>query len=359
MRDDEAKSEAPGSTHAEADRYIRQERFLPRGTDDMQRLRESSVAVVGLGALGSVVAEILARAGVGELRLIDRDVVEWSNLQRQALYDEEDARQSAPKAEAAAIHLARINRGVKLVPYVLDLQPHNLETPLGQSDLVIDGSDNFLVRLLINDWTLKYQVPWVHGGCVGSTGQFRAFLPPDPPCFRCLVPDVPPASAMETCDTAGVLGPATHVIASLQAAEAIKILSGHIEAVQKDVTHIDLWSGRILKVALDADQAKLCPACQQGVYDFLNANTYERGEAICGRNAVQIQPSSSHAMDLSVIERSLAGLGSVERRRSFLRFSPTAPHTITMTLFKDGRVIVDGTEEISEAIKIRDRFLGA
>ncbi|MEM6691030.1 MAG: ThiF family adenylyltransferase [Planctomycetota bacterium] len=359
MKDDEAKPNALSEIRPNADRYSRQERFLPGGVEDSQRIRASRVAVVGLGALGSVVAEILARAGVGELRLIDRDVVEWSNLQRQALYNEEDARQAIPKSEAAANHLARINGDVELVPHVLDLQPHNLAIPLGRVDLIIDGSDNFAVRLLVNDWALSKGIPWVHGGCVGSSGQVRAFLPGERTCFRCLVPDVPPASAMETCDTAGVLGPATHLIASMQAAEAIKILSGHTEMVQREVTHIDLWTGKVLKVALKPNDAVPCPACDQGRYEFLNAITLERGEAICGRDAVQIQPSSSHSMDLAALERSLCGLGKIERKRFFARFNPSEFPNITLTIFNDGRVIVDGTQDVQHAIKARDRFLGA
>ncbi len=207
-------------------RFDRQTRLPMIGLSGQRRLEVSTVGILGCGALGSVAAELLARAGVGRLRLIDRDVVEWTNLQRQSLYIEDDARQGRAKADAACERLQQINSQSHYDPMVIDITSANIHVALADVDLVIDASDNFGVRMLLNDYSLEHRLPWVHGGCVGTGGQLSFFTGQGYPCFRCLVPEVPPASAVATCDTAGVLGPATHAIASLQAAEALKWLTG-------------------------------------------------------------------------------------------------------------------------------------
>ena len=232
MNQDDSRT-ADRSINDRSNRYARQVQYSKIGRAGQDRVFESRVAVLGCGALGSVASELLARSGVGYLRLIDRDLVEWTNLQRQSLYDESDAENSRSKSEAASIHLSRINSDITIDPIVADIVPSNIESLLDDIDLVIDGSDNFAIRFLLNDWSLKTATPWVHGGCIGTSGQVRLFTGQGRACFRCLVPEAPPASAVDTCDTAGVLAPATHVIASLQAMAAIQFLSGHNDAVDQ------------------------------------------------------------------------------------------------------------------------------
>ncbi|MEL6110665.1 MAG: HesA/MoeB/ThiF family protein, partial [Planctomycetota bacterium] len=240
------------------DRYARQRQFLPIGDEGQRRLSAADVAIVGCGALGTVASELLCRAGVGRIRIIDRDIVEWTNLQRQSLFDTADATEGNSKADAACRRLAEINDDVELIPHVADVVPGNISKLLDGTDLVMDGCDNFGLRFLINDWALSTGTAWVHGGCVGAHGQVRLFDGSAPPCFRCLVPEPPRPSDVDTCDTAGVLGSATTAIASLQVTEAIKWLSGNRDQVSRDVLSIDFWNNRIRRVELND---RLAPDC--------------------------------------------------------------------------------------------------
>ena len=243
------------------DRYARQWRFAPLGAAGQDRLGSSTVLICGCGALGSVIAERLARAGVGKLRLVDRDWVELTNLQRQSLFTEEHARQAAPKAVAAAEVLAQVNHQITIEPVVEDLTCDNIQTLASGCDLILDGTDNFETRLLINDYCLRFSVPWVHGGCLGASGQVMPVLPGQTAFFRCLVPELPPPDALQSSDTAGVLGPAVGLIACWQAAEALKILSGHLEAVCRRLLVLDCWHTdcRLVNLKPVSD----CPACQR------------------------------------------------------------------------------------------------
>ena len=337
-------------------RYARQVQFAPIGLAGQKLMQAADVAVLGCGALGTVAAEILVRGGVGRVRLIDRDVVEWSNLQRQSLFDEDDAAAGRAKAEAAANRLSRINHEVICEAFVVDVTIDNIRTLLADVDLVIDAADNFAIRFLLNDWSLATQTPWVHGGCVGAGGQGRLFDSQGAPCFRCIVPEVPPASAVQTCDTAGVVGAATHLVASLQAAEAIKWLSGNRDAIRDQMLSIDVWQNRIRELGIDSVCNAECPACQ-GVYEFLDGlGRRQAEEVLCGRDAVQIRRISGQPIDLEWFAQRWKDIGRVQTTKFFIRLFLDDQHSLT--LFRDGRAVVAGTTEISEARSLCDRYVG-
>ncbi|MEO1616014.1 MAG: ThiF family adenylyltransferase [Planctomycetota bacterium] len=340
-----------------SDRYSRQRQFSPIGTRGQEQISASTVAVLGCGALGSVAAELLCRAGVGELRVIDRDVVEYSNLQRQSLFDSNDAAQAHSKADAACRRLAEINDEVTLVAEVADVHAGNLRRLLAGVDLVIDATDNFPTRFLLNDWAIESGKPWVHGGCVGASGQVRLFDGASRPCFRCLVPELPPAGAVQTCDTAGVLGSATHTISSLQVTEAIKWLSGNQDAVSKSVLAIDFWDNRIRQVELPESLRPDCPACAGRRFDFLEGESGSTGDGVlCGRDSIQISPANEQAIDLKQMADRWRGLGDVQETRFFVRLHLEQEQSLT--LFRDGRLLVNGTDDAGRARSLADRYLG-
>ena len=337
------------------DRYSRQIRFAPLGEGGQERIRRASVAIVGCGALGSVQAELLARAGVGRLRLIDRDFVELSNLQRQFLFEESDAREGLPKAAAAARRLARVNCEVILEPRVADLAASNALELLEGIDLVLDGSDNFETRYLLNDVAFSGNVAllaWIYGAAVGSYGLKWAIAPGRTACFRCLYPD-PPAGAQPTCETSGVLAPVTAAIASLQAADALKILAAGVESVDGRLTTMDVWSGEIRQVdAPGRDPDCLC--CARREFVWLDGSR-RAPISLCGRNAVQIH-ERSRPLDLAQLESALLPLGEVRANDFALRFFPT-PYE--MTIFPDGRAIIKGTSDIGVARSLYAKYVGA
>ncbi len=343
---------------AGCDRYARQRQFAPIGDAGQRQIEQSDVAVLGCGALGTVASELLCRAGVGRIRIIDRDVVEWTNLQRQSLFDERDAAEGRSKAEAATERLAAVNRNTELTPEVVDVTAANIQRVLGGVDLVIDATDNFGARFLLNDWALSSGTAWVHGGCVGASGQVRLFDGGGRPCFRCLVSNPPPAGAVDTCDTAGVIGSATHAIASLQVTEAIKWLSGNRDAVSESVLSIDFWHNRIRQVHLGPETAPRCIACVRRRFEFLSGGAAAGGDGVlCGRQAVQITPAGNHAIALSAIADRWAPLGRVQSTRFFVRLHLDAD--THLTLFRDGRVVVTGTDDPARARTLVDRFLGS
>lgn len=339
-------------------RYARQQQYAPIGREGQARIAAADVAVLGCGALGTVAAEILARAGVGRLRLIDRDIVEWTNLQRQSLYLENDAQEGKAKAAAAAEHLARINSAITIVPEVVDVTSENIRRLLNECDLVIDAADNFPLRFLLNDWSLLTRTPWVHGGCVGASGQVRLFVGTGP-CFRCLVPQPPPAASVQTCDTAGVVGSATHLIASLQATEAIKWLCGARESIREPVLSIDLWNNRIREIEISTELSAECLACR-GQLDFLDGDRRigSEGDAkLCGRDAVQIRTAPGQAINFDQVAGRWEGVGVIQQTRFFIRLTPDQTHTLT--LFRDGRAVITGTEEISKAKSLYAQYVGS
>jgi len=338
-------------------RYSRQILFAPIGRAGQKRLGESRVAIVGMGALGTVLANHMVRAGVGYVRMIDRDFVEPSNLQRQMLYDEEDARQHLPKAIAACEKLKRINSAVEIEPVVADLTPFNAEPLLSDVQLVLDATDNFQVRYLINDVCVKHRIPWIYGGAVSATGTFTVIRPGETPCLRCLFPDAPKPGEMPTCDTAGVIGPIIHVVASYQAAEALKLLVGDTGSLNPHLEHFDLWHNRHQQIRVSQARRPDCPTCGQQQFPFLHPDSPEGlAVSLCGRETVQISPAGDASLDLDALEQRLAPLGKVERNRFLLRFH-IEPHTLVV--FPDGRVLVQGTDDIAKARSIHAKYIGA
>ncbi len=336
-----------------ADRYSRQERFAPLGPEGQQRLAKARVLVVGCGALGSVIAERLARAGVGMLRVVDRDWVELSNLQRQTLFTERDAREARPKAVAAAEMLRQINSQITIEAHVEDVQFDNIQRLADGCELIMDGTDNFEIRFLVNDYCVKHDVPWVHGGCLGASGQVLTILPGETACFRCLVPELPPRESLQTCDTAGALGPAVGLVSCLQAAEALKLLSGNRQASCRKLMVLDTWHTELRLIGL-ARQPH-CPACGQRHFPFLSGEIRTESTIMCGKNAVQFSsPQWSHET-LEEIANKLMPLGSVEQNGFFVRL-PLADYTLT--IFRGGRTIIEGTTSEAEAKSVLARTLG-
>src|SRR5437016_2766561 len=249
------------------ERYSRQMRFYGIGVDGQRRLLESHVTLCGCGALGTVLANGLVRAGVGHLRLVDRDFIETNNLQRQVLFDEQDVAQNLPKAEAAARKLGATNSSVHVQPVVTDIDRTNILDLVQDADLILDGTDNFEIRYLINDAAVKLNKPWIYGGCIGSHGQTMTILPGETPCLRCVFEAAPGPGEAGTCETAGVLGPMVNVIASLQAAEALKILAGKRDTINRDLIYMDIWENMQRRIKIAPLLGKVhCPCCQQ--HDF-------------------------------------------------------------------------------------------
>lgn len=337
---------------AERDRYSRQILFSGIGETGQERLLRAHAAIIGCGALGSVQASTLARAGVGRVTIIDRDFVEPSNLQRQFLFEEEDAREGLPKAVAAERRLLRANSSVRVHGVVGDLTAANIEDLLCRVDVILDGTDNFETRYLINDFAVSRGIPWIYGGAVGSYGVTMTVLAGQTPCFRCVYPQ-PPGGAQPTCETAGVLNSITAVIASLQAADALKILSGRQDQVVPRILTFDIWSGTIRQIDLPARDPS-CPACGERRFEYL---TGERKAPIslCGRNAVQIH-ETARAVDLPELRDRLLRLGEVRANEFALRFFPD-PYE--MTIFRDGRAIIKGTTDPGVARSLYARYVGS
>ncbi|MBV8847365.1 MAG: ThiF family adenylyltransferase [Bryobacterales bacterium] len=333
-------------------RYVRQIRFAPIGAEGQRRIQGSRVAIVGLGALGSVQAELLARAGAGTMRLVDRDFVELGNLQRQFLYDEADAEDAVPKAVAAARRVARINSSIEVDPIVADLAPSNADELLGSVDLILDATDNFETRYLINDFAVREGTPWIYGGAVGSYGLKLAIVPGRTACFRCVYPD-PAQGAQPTCETEGVLGPATAAIASLQSGDALKMLAEGPDSVDPLLTTIDVWSGRIRQIAAPARDPD-CPCCVRRELPYLDGRR-RAPISLCGRNAVQIH-ERSRPLDLLELAGRLRPFASVRLNEFALR---AVVDEYEITVFPDGRAIVRGTTDTGVARSIYARYIGA
>lgn len=335
------------------DRYAVQKRLAALGPAGQERLAAACVAVVGVGATGCGIADALVRAGVGSVRLIDRDIVELSNLHRQVLYDEASVRGGLPKAEAARARLEAINSTVRIEAHVVDLQPSNALGLLGGADLVLDGTDNFAARFLINDATAALGIPWVYAGVVGMNVHGFPVVHGTSACFRCYLDAVPPAGSTETCDTAGVLGPAVMVAAGLAAAEGIKLLV-QPDAVAPGLLVYDVWNreGRRLGLPRHAD----CPTCS-GRYEHLEGAAGAAAK-LCGRDAVALPAPAAGELDLEALAARLADLGTFEARNAFLlRFRPSNADQ-SLTVFRDGRAIVKGTQDPAAARTLYARYVG-
>lgn len=338
------------------ERYSRQMRFPGVGVEGQKRLRQSRVTLCGCGALGTVLANSLVRAGVGFLRLIDRDFIETHNLQRQVLFDESDVTANLPKAEAAARKLRLINSDVVIEPVVTDIDRTNILDLVADADLILDGTDNFEVRYLINDAAIKLGKPWVYGGCIGSHGQTMTIIPGETPCLRCVIPAAPGPGEAATCETAGVLGPAVNIIASYQANEAIKILTGHREAINRDLIYLDIWDNVFKKfsIARLKDRGN-CVCCAQRKFEWLEGEHGSQTTSLCGRNAVQVSHRISGRLDFEEMARQLGVLGQVSFNRFMLKF---AVDGYEFTVFPDGRAIIKGTSDVDKARTLYAKYIG-
>ena len=333
-------------------RYSRQSRFAPLGEAGQNRLRQATVVIVGCGALGTVMAELLTRAGIGRLRIVDRDFVELSNLQRQFLFEESDAAEALPKAVAAARRLARLNREVALEPVVADLVPANVEELFEDAHLILDGTDNFETRFLINDAAVSTGRPWIYSAAVGSYGLKFAILPGRTACLRCVYPE-PPQGAQPTCETEGVLGPLTSTIASLAAADALKILASDAESLPDRLTTVDVWSGVIRQIATPARDPE-CPCCARREFTYLDGS-HRAPISLCGRNAVQIH-ERRRPVNLEELAQRLAAIAPVRSNEFALR-ATLDPYELTV--FPDGRAIIKGTTDPSIARSLYARYVGS
>ena len=351
------------------DRYSRQELFSPIGKDGQAAIRSASVGIVGCGALGSLQAEAIVRAGVGRLRIIDRDFVEFSNLQRQALFSEKDAAASTPKAIAAAARLKEINSEVEVEPVVADLSSDRLDL-LSGLNLVLDGTDNFQTRYLLNDYAWSKRVPWIYGACVGSSGIACAFVPPDFPCLRCLFESEPAVGTAPTCDTVGIVWPAVGAVVSFQIAAALKILVG--ELLRPELLQVDMWASHYHLVSIANAKNGDCATC--GTKDFPSLNSpRDLQTSLCGRKAIQVKPSNSSTLDLVDFEKRWKAIGQVQRNPFLVKLliqsgaQASLPATgteagptemVEIVLFSDGRAIIKGTADPVRARDLYSKYVG-
>src|SRR5215472_263229 len=300
------------SAEQSLERYSRQMRFYGIGEEGQRRLLRSHVTLCGCGALGTVLANALVRAGVGHLRLVDRDFIETSNLQRQVLFDEHDVAENLPKAEAGARKLAAINSSVHVEPVVTDIDRTNILELVEDVDLILDGTDNFEIRYLINDAAVKLGKPWVYGGCIGSHGQTMTILPGETPCLRCVFEAAPAPGEAGTCETAGVLAPIVNIVASYQAAEALKILTGRREQVNRELIYVDVWENITRRIKVSPLLGTVdCPCCQRRRFEWLEGEHGSHTTSLCGRNAVQIAQHSPSRLNFEEMAKHLETLGDV------------------------------------------------
>jgi molybdopterin/thiamine biosynthesis adenylyltransferase len=338
------------------ERYSRQILFDGIGEAGQARLNESCAVIIGCGALGAVQAETLARAGVGRLILVDRDFVEESNLQRQIMFEESDARERLPKAIAACRRIGRVNSDIQVEPLVTDVNFKNIEEIIADADVVLDGTDNFETRFLINDACVKMNKAWIYGAAVGSYGLTMTVLPHETPCLRCVLEAMPEPGSGETCDTAGVLMPIISIIASLQAVEAIKILTGQKEKLHGALVRVDVWDFQINKINLaNFSGQDDCPVCSQDEFEFLRGAGRQVAVSLCGRNAVQIGQSGSSKIDFQSLAARLKPLGEVAFNDFLLRFRV---EDYDITVFRDARSIIKGTNDINIARGVYARYIG-
>jgi molybdopterin/thiamine biosynthesis adenylyltransferase len=336
------------------ERYSRQILFEGIGEAGQRRLRAARALVVGCGALGSAQAETLARAGVGRLRIADRDFVEETNLQRQTMFTERDARERVPKAVAAARRIAEINSDVECESLVADVNNTNVERLVEGCDVVLDGTDNFATRFLLNDACVKHGTNWVYGAAVGSYGVTMTIRPHASPCLRCVFPETPAAASAPTCDTAGVIMPIIAVVAAVQASEAMKLLTGKVEDLHQSLMQFDVWRNEWRRVALK-EPAPDCPACALGRFDSLAVEAGDMTTVLCGRDAVQVTPRQAALVDLAALAERLKSAGEVRVNEYLLRLR-AGPYELTV--FEDARAIIRGTDDAGVARSLYARYVG-
>jgi adenylyltransferase/sulfurtransferase len=338
------------------ERYSRQMRFFGIGEEGQRRLLKSHVTLCGCGALGTVLANALVRAGVGHVRIVDRDFIETSNLQRQVLFDEHDVKENLPKAEAAARKLGAINSEVHVEPVVTDIDRTNILELVQDADVILDGTDNFEIRYLINDAAVKLNKPWVYGGSIGGHGQTMTILPGETPCLRCVFEAAPAPGEAGTCETAGVLGPIVNIVASFQATEAIKILIGKKAQINRELVYVDVWENLIRRIKIAPLHGKVdCPCCQRRRFEWLEGEMGTHTTSLCGRNAVQVAHRSSEKLNFEEMARHLERLGEVSYNRFLLKFNAEG---FDFTVFPDGRAIIKGTSDVEKARTLYAKYVG-
>jgi adenylyltransferase/sulfurtransferase len=340
--------------NAKSDRYSRQILFDPIGSEGQRRLCDSRALIIGCGALGSAQAEALARAGVGVLRIVDRDFVELSNLQRQTMFTEHDAADRLPKAIACGNHIREINSELNVEPEIADVNHSNIERLIQDCDVVIDGTDNFTTRYLINDACIKHNVNWIYGGAVGSYGVTMTIRPNETPCLRCVFPEPPPAASAPTCDTAGVIMPIISIVAAVQVSEALKLLTGHAESLHHSLMQFDVWRNEWRRISLAA-RSPDCPTCVLRRFETLEADQGEFAAILCGRHAVQVSPSKPAQVDLAALGQKLRLAGEVKGNQYLLRFRTGE---FELTVFQDARSIIRGTDDIATARSLYAKYIG-
>ncbi|MGF2711962.1 hypothetical protein BWGOE3_20860 [Bacillus mycoides] len=335
------------------ERYSRQVLFSGIGEMGQRKIREKHVLLIGAGALGAANAEALVRMGIRKLTIADRDYVEWSNLQRQQLYTEEDAQQCKPKAIAAAEHLGKINSEVEIVPIVTDVTMQEMEVLTKKVDLILDATDNFDTRLLINDISQKENIPWIYGGCIGSYGVTYTILPGKTPCFRCLM-DHPMGGA--TCDTAGIIQPAVQLVVANQITEAMKILVDDYESLRGTMLSFDIWNNQYLSLKVNRQKKNTCPSCGNArTYPSLTFESQLKTEVLCGRNTVQIRPGVKGILNLEEIQKRLQKSVNVKKTPYLLSF---LMDDYRFVLFTDGRAFIHGTNDMKMAKRLYAKYIG-
>ncbi|MED2795173.1 thiazole biosynthesis adenylyltransferase ThiF [Bacillus wiedmannii] len=336
-------------------RYSRQELFSPIGEEGQRKIREKHVLIIGAGALGSANAEMFVRAGVGTVTIVDRDYVDWSNLQRQQLYAESDVENNLPKAVAAKKRLAEINREVRVEALVQDVTAEELEELVTNVDVMIDATDNFETRFIVNDIAQKHSIPWIYGACVGSYGLSYTILPSKTPCLSCLLQSIPLGGA--TCDTAGIISPAVSLVVSHQVTETLKLLVEDYESLRDGLVSFDVWKNEYSCMNVQKLRKHNCPSCgENALYPYLNKENTSKTAVLCGRNTVQIRPPHKEEMDFEQYKKLLNDrVNDLNVNPYLLSFSVEEKRLVA---FKDGRVLVHGTKDISEAKTIYHRYFG-
>jgi molybdopterin/thiamine biosynthesis adenylyltransferase len=336
------------------DRYIRQTIFPGVGAAGQQKLLASKAVVIGCGALGSSIANLLARAGVGRLVIADRDFIELNNLQRQVLFDEDDIARNLPKAVAAAEKLRRINSQITVEPIVADVSNENIESLVKGADVVLDGTDNFETRYLINDACVKHGINWVYGGGIASTGMTLTIRPGISACLRCMYPKAARPGSLPTCDTAAVVSPIIQVVSAWQVAETMKLLTGN-GVLNEGLMHFDVWENRFEQFRVN--RAADCPTCVHHQFDYLDAKAGTVTTALCGRNAVQVRAQGAPAVSLESLAQKLAASAThISTNEYLLRFT-VDPYDISV--FADSRAIIKGTDDESVARNLYAKYIGS
>ena len=334
-------------------RYSRQILFDPIGEEGQRRLQAARALIVGCGALGSAQAESLCRAGVGQLRIVDRDFVEPSNLQRQTMFTESDAEQRLPKAIAAANHLRQINSTLEIEPRILDVNHSSIEQLVDGCDVILDGTDNFATRYLINDACVKHEIPWIYGAAVGSYGVTMTIRPHQTACLRCVFEEAPPAASAPTCDTAGVIMPIINVVSAVQVTEALKLITGRIEDLHGSLMQFDVWRNEWRRIGTGARRSD-CSTCGLARYESLSGAA-EVAAVLCGRDAIQISPSRPTQVNFSSLAERLRRAGEVKFNEYLLRFKT---QNFELTVFQDARSIIRGTDEVAVARSLYAKYIG-